>query len=60
MATNTFERKIEITDTESLKKLVKLMASESPKQPLSNHPFSTADRDRSEDLLKQFLSHSNH
>lgn len=58
MATNTFERKIELNDSESIRKLATIMASDSPKKPLSEHPFSTAEQDRSEKLLKQFLSHS--
>jgi len=56
MATSTFERKIEISDTASLKKLVDVMTADAPKEPLSTHPFSTAERDRSEYLLKRFLS----
>ncbi len=60
MATSTFERKIEITDLESLKKLASVMASEPPKEPLSEHPFSDTERDRSDKLLKQFLSRSGH
>ena len=56
MATSTFERKIEISDTASLKKLVDVMAADAPKKPLSTRPFSTAERDRSEYLLKRFLS----
>jgi hypothetical protein len=60
MATSTFERKIEISDTESLKKLIDVMTTDIPEKPLSTHPFSNAERDRSEDLLKQFLSRSSH
>ena len=51
MATSTFERKIEISDTASLKKLVDVMTADAPKKPLS-----TPERDRSEYLLKRFLS----
>ena len=58
MATSTFERKIEITDLESIKKLMSVMAKDAPKNPLSNHPFTEADRERSERLLKQCLSRS--
>lgn len=58
MATNTFDRKIEISDTESLKRLAKVILEDAPEKPLSSHPFSTAERDRSEHLLKQFLSRS--
>ena len=59
MATNTFDRKIEITDMESLKKLMKVMNTNSS-TPISNHPFSDNDRKRGEQLLDHWLSHSNH
>lgn len=58
MATSTFDRKIEITDMESLKKLMKIMSADAPK-PISEHPFSDNDRKRGEQLLDQWLSHSN-
>lgn len=58
MATSTFERKIEITDPESLKKLIDLINAETPTEPLSRHPYSDADRERSDLLLRQCLSHS--
>lgn len=60
MATSTFERKIEISDTDALKRLIHIMAADAPEAPISTCPFSTIERKRSEDLLKQFLSHSNH
>ena len=56
MATNTFERKIEITSPDGLRQLAEVMASKPPKQPISQHPYGTAERERSEDLLKQWLS----
>ena len=56
MATSTFERKIELNTPESIKKLSDIMKSEVPVKPLSTHPFSTKERDRSETLLKQYLS----
>ncbi len=56
MATNTFERKIEFNTPESIKKLNDIIKSEGPVEPLSMHPFSTSERDRSEKLLKQYLS----
>lgn len=60
MATSTFERKIEIKDQKSLKKLMDILSAEVPVKPLSQHPFCNAQRDRSEKLLKQCLSHSVH
>ena len=60
MATSTFERKIEITDPKALKRLSKVMSSEPSDQPISKHPYGTAERERSEDLFKLWLSHSKH
>ena len=57
MSTNTFERKIELNTSESIKKIMNVMKSEVPARPLSEHPFSTKERDRSEKLLRQYLSH---
>lgn len=58
MATSTFERKIELTEPTSIKKLAKIIAAERPKEKLSEHPFSDKERERSETLLKQYLSRS--
>ncbi|MCD7814574.1 MAG: hypothetical protein LUH20_11125 [Lachnospiraceae bacterium] len=60
MATSTFERKIEITDPEALKKLADVMSDDTPGRPLSRHPFTDTERDRSQRLLKQYLSRSGH
>ena len=56
MATSTFDRKIELNNTESVKKLMEVMQEDAPVKPLSQHPFSSVERERSERLLKQFLS----
>lgn len=53
MATSTFERKIIINNPESLKRLEKVMADQTPKKPISAHPFSSEDRKRGEALLKR-------
>ncbi len=58
MATSTFERKIEITSPDALERLAKIMTAESPKKPLSEHPYGAAERERSEDLLKLWSSRS--
>lgn len=58
MATNTFERKIELVNPESIAKLMSVMAKEAPKKPLSEHPYTDAERERSERLLKQCLLRS--
>lgn len=58
MTTNTFERKIQISDTEALKRLVDIMTSPTPEKSLSEHPYTAVDRERGEQLLKQCLSRS--
>lgn len=58
MATSTFERKIEITEPESIRKLMAVMAKDASKKPLSDHPYTEAERERSVRLLKQCLSRS--
>lgn len=57
MATSTFDRKIEIKDEESMKKLMKIMEADAPKNPRPIRPFSAEERDRGEQLLKQYFSH---
>ena len=58
MATSTFERKIIINNPEALKRLEKVMADQTPKKPISEHPFSSEDRKRGEALLKRCRLHS--
>lgn len=58
MATSTFERKIEITDPESVKKLISIMEKDAPTKSLSDHPYTQAERERSVSLLKQCVSRS--
>ena len=58
MATSTFERKIEITSLDALKRLADIITSDPPKKPLSEHLYGTVERKKSEDLLKLWLSRS--
>lgn len=58
MATSTFERRIEISSPDSLEKLANILSDTSKIKPVSAAPYTKADRDRGEQLLKQFLSHS--
>lgn len=60
MATSTFEEKIELTDVESVKKLMDVIKEDVSKQPLSKHPYTDKEREESEWLLKQCLSRSKH
>jgi len=45
MATNTFDRRIELDTTESVKRLMKVMQEDAPVKPLSQHPFSSVERE---------------
>ena len=56
MATNTFERKIEINSEESLEKIAKILSDETPPSPIFVEPYSQKDRNRNEQLLRQLLS----
>lgn len=53
MATSTFDRKIEIKDIESIKRLMKLMSDETPSNPINKSPSFEKERERGEFLLKQ-------
>ena len=58
MATSTFERKIEVKDPESIRRLISIMEQDVDEKPLSDHPFTEKDRERNVALLKQCLSRS--
>ncbi len=58
MATNTFERKIEITNPSAVRKLAAVMETESPMRPLSKRPYGVTDREKSDALLTKWLSRS--
>lgn len=58
MTTNTFERKIEITDLHSVEKLMDILQDERPTRSISKHPYSAAEREGGEQLFKQFLYRS--
>lgn len=53
MATSTFERKFVISSPEALRRLEKVMEDQTPRKPISEHPFSDEDRKRGEDLLRR-------
>ena len=46
MATSTFERKIEITDPESVKKLISVIEKEAPAKSLSTKPYTETEREQ--------------
>ena len=58
MATSTFERRIVISEAEAQQKLKEILESEAPARKLSKPSFSGAERERSEELLRRYLSHS--
>ena len=58
MATSTFERKLEIKNPEYARKLIALMEDERPVKPISDHPYTDAERERGVALFKQCLSRS--
>ena len=57
MATNTFERKIELKDYAAVKNLLAVMTNDNVK-PLKVKPFSDVERKRSEELLNRSLLRS--
>lgn len=56
MATSAFDRRLELNTIESVKKLIEVIQEEAPVKPLSQHPFSSVERDKVESLLCEFLS----
>ena len=56
MATSTFDRRLELNTIESVKKLIEVIQEEAPVKPLSQHPFSSVERDKAESLLCELLS----
>lgn len=42
-----------VNSNESLQRLERVMADQTPKKPISEHPFSSEDRKRGEALLKR-------
>ena len=58
MSTNTFERKITISDPESLEKLFRIINEKDSNTKQNNIPLSDKEIERSEQLLNLCLSHS--
>ena len=58
MSTSTFDRRIEITDSESVKKLLAIMAKEPSKDPISRHPYTEVEREKCDRLIRQCLMRS--
>lgn len=56
MAANTFDRKLEITDEESIRRLFEIVSSDTPVTSLSQHPIFREEIKRNEKRLAQYLS----
>ena len=57
MATASFDRTFVVEDEKSRMRLEKILSSDKPAKPITRPPFTEEERDRSESLLKQCLSH---
>ena len=60
MSTSDFEKEFVLTDPVSIRNFLKLELDDSPAAPISQTSYTAQERDRSEKLLSQFLSHSKH
>lgn len=58
MSTNTFDRRIAITESKDVERLLDIMQEETPIRPLSEHPYAQEERQRSEALLDGCLRRS--
>ena len=60
MSTSVFEKEFVLTDPVSIRNFLKLELDDSLAAPISQPSYTAQERDRSEKLLSQFLSHSKH
>ena len=60
MSTSVFEKEFVLTDPVSIRNFLKLELDDSTVAPISQTSYTAQERDRSEKLLSQFLSHSKH
>ena len=58
MPTNTFDHEIVIRNPESVEKLFAVISSDTPRRPLSETPFTAAEKQEGERLLKQCVLRS--
>lgn len=58
MSTNTFDRRIVITNPKEIERLLSIMQEEPPIRLLSEHPYTQEERRRSEALLEGCLRRS--
>ena len=57
MPTNTFDKKFVISDIKSVRKILE-MEKIPPKRPLSEHPFDSTARAKSERLIEECIARS--
>lgn len=58
MATSTFDKVFIIDNPEDQKRVLEVVNSNEPVRPIKCSPYTQKERDRSVELLKQYLSHS--
>ena len=58
MPTNTFDRPIIVNDPESVKKLLDIMESDAPKNPMPRHSTTDEELKRGEELFRKCVERS--
>lgn len=58
MATSSFDKNFAITDPEDVKRFYEFANDPASAKPLTSRIYTPAERERSEQLLKQYLSRS--
>ncbi len=58
MATSTFDKRMIVTNPESVEKLYQILTSEKRDKPINKELFSPSERVRSEQILTRCLSRS--
>lgn len=58
MATSTFDKTFIVTDPAAKERVIKVVSSEEKAAPIKTPPYTQEERNRSEALLKQYLSRS--
>ena len=58
MATSTFDRKISFDDENSIRRFNKIMSDKTKSSPITVAPYTQAERDRAEMLLRKAMQKS--
>ena len=59
VATSTFDKVFIITDPEDQKRIIDVVSSDKPAQPIKAPLYTQKERERNEELFKQYASRSN-